>query len=162
MWCRPETLVSARWGFPFLSSSAWCSLWTHRGPRTWHASPCLRVGGGVISESPAFIPLRRMSTHCSADGVLRESGFVPDYARGPQVSCYRTADDFINELREQGSVVVHCPPGCLGMFEGNVYGSNPYWVHSSICPAAIHAGVVTRDGGKVCRLLSWVLGPHAH
>jgi hypothetical protein len=76
-----------------------------------------------------------------------------DYARGPQVSCYRTADDFMHELREQGSVVVHCPSNCNGMFEGNLYGSNPYWMHSSICPAAIHAGIITRDGGKV--LMEW-------
>ena len=49
----------------------------------------------------------------------------------------------------QGSVIVHCPAECNGMFEGNLYGSNPYWMHSSICPAAIHAGVISRDGGKV-------------
>lgn len=59
----------------------------------------------------------------------------------------------MHELREQGSVVVHCPAECNGMFEGNLYGSNPYWMHSSICPAAIHAGVINRDGGKV--LMEW-------
>ena len=48
----------------------------------------------------------------------------------------------------EGTVsVVSCPSGCLG--EGSVWGSNPYTADSNICHAAIHAGIISPDGGLV-------------
>ncbi|MEE6519925.1 hypothetical protein FKM82_017704, partial [Ascaphus truei] len=43
---------------------------------------------------------------------------------------------------------VLCPEGCLNV-KGNVWGSDTYRDESSICRAAIHAGRLTNDGGRV-------------
>lgn len=44
------------------------------------------------------------------------------------------------------SLTVICPAGC-GSAAFRLWGSNPYTSDSSICPAAIHAGVIPEAGG---------------
>ncbi|MEE6524621.1 hypothetical protein FKM82_024190, partial [Ascaphus truei] len=52
-----------------------------------------------------------------------------------------------NQLAETITEVT-CPVGCLNE-KGNVWGSDVYTDDSSICRAAIHAGRLTNEGGKV-------------
>ena len=44
-------------------------------------------------------------------------------------------------------VVVACPAGCSG--QGAVWGSDAYTIDSSVCAAAVHAGLIGDDGGEV-------------
>ncbi|XP_029474005.1 uncharacterized protein LOC115100013 [Rhinatrema bivittatum] len=48
---------------------------------------------------------------------------------------------------------VSCPAGCL-LLDINVWGTGIYTDNSSICRAAIHAGMLTNAGGKV-RVVKW-------
>ena len=41
----------------------------------------------------------------------------------------------------------NCPPGAAK--EGSVYGANPYYWQSAVCRAALHAGVISMQGGQV-------------
>jgi hypothetical protein len=49
----------------------------------------------------------------------------------------------------QDSYACACP---AGFSQGSVWGSGPYTADSSVCTAALHAGVVGVDGGKVLAL----------
>jgi hypothetical protein len=44
-------------------------------------------------------------------------------------------------------VVVACPAGCAG--QGGVWGSDAYTIDSSVCSAAVHAGIIRDEGGEV-------------
>ena len=58
------------------------------------------------------------------------------------------------------SDVVSCPPGCASV--GSVQGSGGYGFESSICAAAIHAGVLTdAAGGDVKVILEKAENPYA-
>ncbi|HKE17031.1 MAG TPA: LCCL domain-containing protein [Kofleriaceae bacterium] len=48
-------------------------------------------------------------------------------------------------------VVVSCPAGCAS--QGGLWGSGAYTLDSSVCRAAIHAGVITDDGGNAAVLI---------
>jgi len=45
-------------------------------------------------------------------------------------------------------IVGHCPDGCIDK-EGQIWGTGIYTRDSSICRAAIHAGVIDDSGGIV-------------
>ena len=48
---------------------------------------------------------------------------------------------------DQGSIfLINCPAKCLNL-QGIVYGTNIYSTQSSICRAAIHAGILNDEGG---------------
>ncbi|XP_035247102.1 macrophage mannose receptor 1 [Anguilla anguilla] len=73
-------------------------------------------------------------------------GCKPDYA----VSC--SAEPSFNVFNDQ--MMVHCPAGCAsGPY--TVYGSQTYRGDSTICAAAIHAGVVLNEIGGDCTLMKW-------
>ncbi|MGZ6095348.1 MAG: LCCL domain-containing protein, partial [Polyangiales bacterium] len=66
-----------------------------------------------------------------------------------------TCSDSVNGLghKDDDDFKAVCPPGCKS--GGSVWGSGPYTSDSSICRAAIHAGVITDDdGGKVTLKIS--------
>jgi hypothetical protein len=46
----------------------------------------------------------------------------------------------------EASYACSCP---AGFSQGSVWGSGPYTADSNVCTAALHAGVLTADGGKV-------------
>jgi hypothetical protein len=46
---------------------------------------------------------------------------------------------------------VSCPPGCAAT--GGLWGTDRYTGDSSICKAAIHAGIITNQGGYVVVIL---------
>ena len=50
---------------------------------------------------------------------------------------------------------VHCPKGCLKSPLGNVFGTNFYTDDSSVCKAALHAGVIRDEtGGDVILIIA--------
>ena len=50
--------------------------------------------------------------------------------------------------KPNSSLILVCPSGCADESYG-IWGSGPYTSDSSACAAAIHAGVIPADGGKV-------------
>lgn len=52
----------------------------------------------------------------------------------------------VDAINTKGTVA--CPPGCLGA-SGSVWGTGAFTADSSICRAAIHAGVLTNKGGTI-------------
>ncbi|KAL4452252.1 hypothetical protein ABPG75_007914 [Micractinium tetrahymenae] len=52
----------------------------------------------------------------------------------------------VDAINTKGTIA--CPPGCLGA-SSSVWGTNAYTADSSICRAAIHAGVLTNKGGTI-------------
>ena len=75
-------------------------------------------------------------------------GFVAGCKKGQPVGCGDRMDKIPNLANTVGaSLVVHCPQNC---FQGVVYGDGIYTVDSSVCVAAVHAGVVNAvKGGNV-------------
>ncbi|XP_063066766.1 macrophage mannose receptor 1, partial [Engraulis encrasicolus] len=71
-------------------------------------------------------------------------GCMPDYA----VTCSsKVSFDHTTDKR-----IVHCPAGCASE-PYQVYGTMTYRGDSTICAAAIHAGVILNDNGGDCTLL---------
>ncbi|WP_245820608.1 LCCL domain-containing protein [Flavimaricola marinus] len=61
-----------------------------------------------------------------------------------------TAEECSAYPTDAPSYTCSCPP-----YDdtGSVWGSGPYTADSAICVAAIHAGVISSDGGEVTALL---------
>jgi hypothetical protein len=59
-----------------------------------------------------------------------------------ETACDQAARTF--QLAEGKKVLVHCPKDCT---EGSVWGTDFYTDDSTVCPALIHAGVLTTAGG---------------
>ncbi|MGQ9910535.1 MAG: LCCL domain-containing protein, partial [Candidatus Flexifilum sp.] len=91
------------------------------------------------------------------DVVNAASGLI-NSATGTTTSGTTTGDAFacaenaqaaaLRDLSVGQSTVVTCPAGCAAA-TGAVWGSGPYTDDSAICRAAIHAGVLTDQGGPV-------------
>lgn len=68
--------------------------------------------------------------------------------KGQPVACGERMDKIPHLANTVGaSLLIHCPQNC---FQGVVYGDGVYTVDSSVCVAAVHAGVVSPvKGGNV-------------
>jgi hypothetical protein len=78
---------------------------------------------------------------------------APDAATPPTVAEYDYDGDWYTTPRQLqapvgGRVRLECSPGGQG---GNVWGTDVYTDDSSICEAAVHAGMITRGEGGVVR-----------
>ncbi len=88
---------------------------------------------------------------------MKETPMTPEPAKQPEMKpepakvqnadvketpCDQAARLF--QLSEGKKVLVHCPANCL---EGSVWGTDFYTDDSAVCPALIHAGVLTAAGG---------------
>ena len=63
-----------------------------------------------------------------------------------------TGSSVVNVDEDTGygtTIKVRCPKGCAPSDGGRLFGSTMYSDDSRICEAAIHAGVLTNDGGLV-------------
>ena len=94
----------------------------------------LQVDGFSSSEAGAYTLTVREGS-CDGSG-----GGGPD----PSFDCFTDADDL--GLAGSGSATGTCPADCSGAF---VYGTDIYTGDSWVCGAAIHAGVITSDGGAI-------------
>ncbi|PIO16157.1 hypothetical protein AB205_0005830, partial [Aquarana catesbeiana] len=81
--------------------------------------------------------------HCSSKPPTPKPTKIPTKKPPVQGTCATTARDL------KGSItMVQCPSDCL-VTEQNVWGTYIYTDDSSICKAAIHAGILENDGGLV-------------
>jgi hypothetical protein len=63
-----------------------------------------------------------------------------------EVGCSFIGQNLVGEIGSRH--VVSCPAGCSAKY-GNVWGSDVYTAESSVCRAAIHAGLLSDAGGTV-------------
>lgn len=61
-------------------------------------------------------------------------------------NCLQTGHNFQGATGKQFKFI--CPGGCEKK-PGNIVGFMVYYVDSAVCKAAIHAGVITSEGGEV-------------
>jgi len=81
---------------------------------------------------------------------------APSGAPGRSVSavtCSTTAEEFEEDLKDDGVVDVSCPSSCRnGIDQADagwaVWGTGPFRIDSAICRAALVAGVIGNDGGE--------------
>lgn len=120
---------------------------------TWHCSFVIvsdRCTEGSTKCGTTCTDLSLDAAHCGACG----------HACGVDESCKKgvcvagiDGDWLLNAQRWPCTVghahVVRCPPLPGSIPFGTVYGSGPYTNDSSICAAAVHAGVIGRAGGEV-------------
>lgn len=91
--------------------------------------------------------LRMLSiTTFAALSIAAGFAFVPG-AEAPAGAQPRRADGCPLRLGDQQSLECHCSARATSA--GNIYGSNFYTDDSAICRAALHAGVIDEDGGRV-------------
>ncbi|MCB1168528.1 MAG: hypothetical protein KDK37_03080 [Leptospiraceae bacterium] len=70
-------------------------------------------------------------------------------ACGPKpidVQCTDSVQKIKTMTEGKNEFAVKCPAGCG---QGSIWGTDIYTTDSSICKAALHAGVIKQDGGKV-------------
>ncbi len=73
------------------------------------------------------------------------------------VTCTDAGQSYVNEDSPQ--IVATCPASCAET-GGAIWGTDTYTSDSSICVAAIHAGVISDEGGQV--LVTWQPGQEAY
>lgn len=95
--------------------------------------PASRGHFGIISQSEKQTQLRSFSVFPQRDQVI--------------FMC-STDGSFITSMNVGESVTVTCPSHCDKSGEA-IYGTNFYSTESAVCKAAIHAGVLTKQGGLV-------------
>ena len=83
-----------------------------------------------------------MAACCGGGSVDTSSLF--DFEDGQEITCIDSP--ILLGTQERGSFTVTCPADCSW---GSVWGTDTYTADSSICVAAIHAGVLDKSGGKV-------------
>ncbi|MCS7072305.1 MAG: LCCL domain-containing protein, partial [Anaerolinea sp.] len=100
--------------------------------------------GGPYTLSVQLVQPSGTSTGGSATGSLTGAATT-----ATPVTCPENAQTgSLRNLSVGQSAVVLCPAGCAANSQA-VWGSNFYTDDSSICRAAIHAGVITDQGGPV-------------
>jgi LCCL domain len=146
----------ATWGSDvYTVDSAICRAGIHAG--------AIPATGGIVevrleAGRPAYRGSARNGIESYDHGAHAKSYAVLNAQEGPaMVAAAASAPDVIEAgctyngaqvVGEVGAhVVVACPAGCSG--QGAVWGSDAYTIDSSVCAAAVHAGVIGDDGGEV-------------
>lgn len=70
-----------------------------------------------------------------------------DFSSAQDVTCTSRGFDVVNS--SVGEALVRCPLGCSNSNSASIWGTDIYTDDSAICIAAIHAGVLTAEGGVV-------------
>lgn len=138
------------WGTDvYTDDSSVCAAAIHAG--------AIGDGGGVVN----FSIVAGLSDHPASDrnGVSTSSwgsweksfsfngatSAAPATVTGVAVTCFDRAQDLSTD---NGAVLnVACPSGCA-TGGGSIWGTDVYTSDSSICTAAVHAGVITDAGGN--------------
>jgi hypothetical protein len=150
--CEPAPVWGVGW---YTADSSICSAAVHSGAIkaskggkvTIKAKKGLKrykgtkANGVTSSEWEAFDT--SFSVNDSADG-----NGTPKKGEAEKITCSDTVEGLNHTDDDKFEVV--CPPGCKSA--GTVWGSGPYTTDSSICRAAIHAGVVTDDDGGTVKV----------
>jgi hypothetical protein len=147
-YCAPGALTGGVWGTGvYTDDSSLCNAAVHAG--------AVGASGGMIVVHGA--PGRDAYQGTSSNGVDSQNftahpwsftftGYTPPSAGGTSpiaAACPSTMTD----LRGTGQArTCHCGPDTMG---GGVWGTDFYTDDSSICAAALHAGVISTAGGTV-------------
>jgi len=73
------------------------------------------------------------------------AAYAPPGAQVIEAGCSYTGGQIRGEIGT--SHLVNCPPGCGAT--GGLWGTDAYTGDSTVCKAAIHAGLITNNGGNV-------------
>jgi hypothetical protein len=150
--CPAGARAATIWGTgTYTSDSAICVAATHAG-----ALPGTEAGVVVVEVAPglqAYEGTIRHGIASTAYPAWTQSFRFPDAVEpeaGDTVYFDHTGDWVTppNRVTAQAGVIYRfvCPPANQ---TGNVWGTDIYTDDSSICEAAVHAGVIGRDGGTV-------------
>lgn len=143
--CPAPATTGTVWGtYYYTDDSRLCSAAVHAG--------AIPASGGAISVRAA--PGRDYYTASSANGIASNS--YGRWARSIVFDRVQSAEAALGNIPICGGTFdghggAAGPPvcRCLTIPSGSIWGSGPYTSDSSICRAALHAGVISGSGGVV-------------
>ena len=103
--------------------------------------------GKLANAFSAFLALCFLTCISTGDQALAEdnSASLPTVEWDTTINHFQfDADKFLGQR-----LTVNCPPLPLNQSLEGIFGTDVYPSESSICVAALHAGVITKDGGIV-------------
>lgn len=141
--CPSGVAVGNVWGTDtYTSDSSVCRAALHAGAVTEE--------GGVVTVYPA--PGQSSYIGTSRNGVATSnygawgSSFSFEAKDAGAASTSPTCPATFKEHTSAEALTCVCPPG---LASGTVWGTDIYTNDSSVCRAAVHAGVITTDGGSI-------------
>ncbi len=149
-WCDPSAMKGSVWGSdPYTNDSSICAAALHSGAVSAEGGPVVvqvapgadkytgSDANGVKSSDygswRASITFAEMATSIFGTGGGGQS----------LLTCPSAANKFAGDTTEMSC---ECP---MGSMAGTVWGTGVYTDDSSVCAAALHAGVIGKDGGAV-------------
>jgi hypothetical protein len=146
--CDAETAATGTvWGSgPYSDDSAVCRAALHAG----------LVGDEPANVTITFLPGRNSYSASEANGVMTNDwgswggsfAFEGAALGEPAESALAACPSNARNLRGTGDTV-ECSCTAAAASGGSVWGTDVYTDDSSLCRAALHAGVIGRDGGDV-------------
>ncbi len=152
--CSPGGRARSVWGSgPYTADSSVCTAAVHAGLISFSKGGTVTI---TISKGQhRYTGSRGHGVKTSSFGHYGGSFYfkaatpeLPGSARpaGPARATWTTTPATHRQQRGR-RFEYHCPPGGSS---GKVWGSGPYTLDSSVCNAAVHAGVITRSkGGRI-------------
>lgn len=143
--CPAEASGGSVWGSnPYTADSKFCTAAHHAG--------VVPEGGGVVWAAiteglQSYEGSERNGVKTSNYGSYRGS---VSFAGAPESPTLDDAalDQCPGDMRgKTAPIKCHCPASMLG--SGSVWGTDIYTEDSAVCRAALHAGVITTEGGNV-------------
>lgn len=149
--CPPNGTIGNVWGTEFYSSnSSICSAAVHAGLLNardgGRVQMRIRPGEKFYNGTAQNGVSSSQAAGSNGSFVFLNSSGVPTATEQTQIIDWdETASNLSGKLDQDFTYI--CPPeGTIG----RVYGSDIYAIDSSICSAAVHAGMIkTKEGGKV-------------
>ncbi|GAC1352943.1 MAG: hypothetical protein NVS3B20_15960 [Polyangiales bacterium] len=133
--------------FRYTTDSALCVAALHAGAIDVDKGGFVKVK--ITKGLPHYRDTKLHGIRSSDWGKYEESFYFPDFpgdeSENAKLSCGQSPNDLGKDPGD--TFTVTCPEDCT---EGAIYGTDAYTTDSSICVAAVHAGVVKADkGGRV-------------
>ncbi len=147
--CRPNAPTGSVWGTDiYTTDSSLCGAAVHAGVITTAGGP-ITVRGAA--GCPAYVASERNGISAGAWGAYEGSFFFPGKGTGT-CSAAPTSNVCPNAFKDipglSATTTLTCTCDSTRM-SGSVWGTDIYTQDSSICRAAVHAGVITMGGGSV-------------
>ena len=136
---------------PYMYQSNVCRAAVHAG--------AISSQGGRVVATPAKAPMFPAVTRngVSSSSSSGDAGFQIVIAGAPAAAPAATSaagmtldvcPDSFSNFPEDGPPLT-CGCTAEAMKRGSVYGANPYMYQSNVCRAAVHAGAISSQGGRV-------------
>ncbi|MCX7299631.1 MAG: LCCL domain-containing protein [Rhodobacterales bacterium] len=140
--CTPDAAVGSVWGSgPYTADSNFCTA-------AFHAGVIGLDGGSVVALEMGpqeFFVGSEANFVVSGDWGPYPNSFIFD----SPVSAAAASDIEACMTLPNEAEVYRCGCDAAAATSGKVWGSGPYTADSSICKAALHAGVIGPEGGEV-------------